>query len=45
MAQEGTRRMFHLMKEAGLPDPEYSPPGQPSVKVVLRNDIDRRRRK
>jgi ATP-dependent DNA helicase RecG len=45
MAQEGTRRMFQLMKEAGLPDPEYSPPGQPAVKVVLRNDIDRRRKR
>jgi len=43
MAQEGTRRMFQLMREAGLPEPEYSPPGQPVVKVVLRNDIDRRR--
>lgn len=45
MAQEGTRRMFQLMKEAGLPEPEYSPPGQPAVKVVLRNDIDRRRKR
>jgi len=45
MAQEGTRRMFQLMKEAGLPEPEYSPPGQPTVKVVLRNDIDRRRKR
>jgi ATP-dependent DNA helicase RecG len=45
MAQEGTRRMFQLMQEAGLPEPEYSPPGQPTVKVVLRNDIDRRRKR
>ncbi|MGH7597184.1 MAG: ATP-binding protein [bacterium] len=45
MAQEGTRRMFQLMKEAGLPEPEYSPPGQPAVKVILRNDIDRRRKR
>jgi hypothetical protein len=45
MAQEVTRRMFQLKREAGLPEPEYSPPGQPAVKVVLRNDIDRRRRR
>jgi len=45
MAQEGTRRMFQLMKEAGLPEPEYSPPGQPAVKVVRRNDIERRRKR
>ncbi len=45
MAQEGTRRMFQLMREAGLPEPEYSPPGQPAVKVVLRNDIERRRKR
>ncbi len=45
MAQEGTRRMFQLMREAGLPEPEYSPPGQPTVKVVLRNDIARRRKR
>jgi len=44
MAQEGTRRMFQLMREAGLPEPEYSPAGQPTVKVLLRNDISRRRR-
>jgi hypothetical protein len=37
--------MFQLMQEAGLPEPEYSPPGQPTVKVVLRNDIDRRRKR
>ena len=45
MAQEGTRRMFQLMSEAGLPEPEYSPPGRPTVKVVLRNDLDRRRKR
>jgi ATP-dependent DNA helicase RecG len=45
MAQEGTRRMFQLMRDAGLPEPEYSPPGQSTVKVVLRNDIERRRKR
>ncbi|NUO83036.1 putative DNA binding domain-containing protein [candidate division KSB1 bacterium] len=45
MAQEGTRRMFQLMHEAGLPEPEYSPPGLPTVKVVLRNDIERKRKR
>jgi predicted HTH transcriptional regulator len=45
MAQEGTRRMFQLMKERGLPEPEYSPAGQPTVKVILRNDIECRRKR
>ncbi len=45
MTQEGTRRMFQLMREAGLPEPEYSPPGLPTVKVVLRNDIERKRKR
>lgn len=43
MAQEGTRRMFQLMKDAALPEPEYSPPGRQVVMVVLRNNIDLRR--
>ena len=45
MAQEGTRRMFQLMKEAGLPEPEFSPAGQPTVKVILRNNIEERRKR
>jgi len=42
MMSEGTRRMALAMSRAGLPSPEFSPPGRPNVTVVLRNDIDRR---
>jgi predicted HTH transcriptional regulator len=41
MIHEGTRRMALAMSRAGLPTPEFSPPGRPNVAVVLRNDIDR----
>ncbi|MDX2136534.1 MAG: ATP-binding protein [Chloroflexota bacterium] len=43
MQHEGTQRIFGEMQKAGLPPPEYSPPGQALVRVVLRNDIDRRK--
>lgn len=43
MEHEGTMRIFGEMQKAGLPPPEYSPPGQAMVNVVLRNDIDRRK--
>lgn len=43
MMSEGTQRMMQAMERAGLPLPEFSPPGHPNVKVVLRNDTDRRR--
>lgn len=43
MQHEGTQRIFGEMQKAGLPPPEYSPPGQTLVKVILRNDIDRRK--
>lgn len=43
MLHEGTRRIFTEMQKAGLPDPIYSPPGELHVKVILKNDIDRRR--
>jgi predicted HTH transcriptional regulator len=42
MAAEGIQRIKQEMETAGLPPPIYSPPGQPNVKVILRNDIDRR---
>ncbi len=43
MEHEGTHRIFGEMQKAGLPSPEYSPPGRGQVHVVLRNDIDRRK--
>jgi len=42
MAAEGIQRIKQEMEEAGLSPPLYSPPDQPNVKVILRNDIDRR---
>jgi ATP-dependent DNA helicase RecG len=43
MEHEGTLRIFGEMQKAGLPSPEYSPPGISQVHVILRNDIDRRK--
>lgn len=45
MANEGTRRMRHLMRASDLPDPEFTEARGPisKVTVVLRNDIEHRR--
>jgi len=42
MASEGVPRIKQEMKEAGLPEPVFSHPGQPYVRVILKNDIERR---
>lgn len=45
MANEGTRRMRHLMRASDLPDPEFSEAQGPisKVMVVLHNNIEHRR--
>jgi predicted HTH transcriptional regulator len=42
MAAEGVHRIRDEMTRAELPPPEYSPKGEPRVRVVLRNAIDKR---
>lgn len=42
MLSEGCLRMREEMRRANLPPPEFSRPGNPYVRVVLRNDIERR---
>ena len=43
MLSEGSLRMKQDMERANLPAPEFSMPGNPYVRVILRNDIERRR--
>jgi len=45
MLSEGSLRMRQGMKHSNLPAPEFSEPGNPYVRVILRNDIERRIRK
>ncbi len=42
MISEGSLRMREEMQRANLPAPEFSLPGKGAVRVVLRNDIERR---
>ena len=39
---EGVHRMYEEMQGLGLPDPEYSEPNGFSVRLILRNNIERR---
>src|SRR5207249_3540408 len=45
MLSEGSLRMKQEMERANLPLPDFSAPGNPYVRVILRNDIERRRLK
>jgi len=42
MLSEGSLRMVQEMRRANLPAPKFSEPGSSYVRVVLRNDIERR---
>jgi len=42
MLSEGSLRMVEAMERANLPVPEFSRPGNQYVRVVLRNEIERR---
>src|SRR5207249_4222884 len=41
---EGSLRMRQEMDRANLPSPNFSQPGHPYVRLILRNDIERRMR-
>jgi len=42
MLNEGSLRMRDEMERANLPIPEFSRPGNPYVRLILRNDVERR---
>lgn len=39
---EGVKKIYEDMADAGLPDPEFSAPNRQSVKLTLRNDVENR---
>jgi ATP-dependent DNA helicase RecG len=45
MLSEGSLRMKQEMERANLPSPDFSLPGNSYVRVILRNDIERRKLK